>query len=68
MKTDPRKFNRRRFKALVHYIIYKMGPMDEATLCHILWQCDMTAYGQLGQSITGATYVRGKDYPIPCHL
>lgn len=33
----------------------------------MLWHCDMAAYAETGQSITGCTYVKGKKYPIPTH-
>lgn len=59
------KFNREKFKALVHYIVSKKGPIDHDTLCTVLWMIDTTAYGRLGHSITGADYIKGENCPIP---
>lgn len=66
MKND-RRFSRKRFKALIHYIISSSGPMDEEKLCWILWHCDTESWARTGKSITGATYIKGEKYPLPCH-
>ena len=58
-------FNREKFKTLVHYLISELGPIDHDGLCTALWLCDTTAYGHLGESITGSRYIRGENCPIP---
>lgn len=68
-KMDKRRFSRKRFETLIAHITAKSGrPLTEEELCWLLWQCDMVAYATLGQSITGATYIKGEKHPIPCHF
>lgn len=61
-------FDRAKFKALVHYIIWKAGKRDSfgaTKLNKVLWFADARAYMLTGQAITGARYVREKWGPVP---
>ena len=62
------QFDRSKFKALVHYIIWKAGakPAFGATkLNKVLWFSDAKAFVLRGTSITGAKYIREKYGPVP---
>jgi hypothetical protein len=63
-------FDRQKFKALVHYICYRRSVVDPSSLGavklnKILWYSDLAAYYELGQSITGARYVKRRYGPVP---
>jgi Protein of unknown function (DUF4065) len=66
-RVNPRiKFDRDRFKALVHYICWRcedpriLGPMK---LNKVLWYTDRIHYLRAGQPVTGATYVKQQSGP-----
>jgi hypothetical protein len=62
------KFNREKFKALVHYIIWKAGAADgfgATKLNKVLWFADARSFSLTGKSITGARYIREKFGPVP---
>ncbi len=62
------RFDREKFKSLVHYIIWKAGCHDgfEAVkLNKILWFSDARAYVSRGEPMTGATYIREGCGPVP---
>jgi hypothetical protein len=66
-QVNPRvKFNRDRFKALVHYTCWRcedpriLGPVK---LSKVLWYTDRSQYLKAGYSVTGATYVRQQFGP-----
>lgn len=62
------RFNREKFKALVHYIIWKAGDKDgfgATKLNKVLWFADARAYMLDKRSITGAQYTRGQFGPVP---
>jgi hypothetical protein len=67
IKYGNRKFSPKRLKLLVTLILSKCGPMSKEKLCWVLYNLDMAAYRNLGRSLTGCTYVKGKKCPIPCH-
>ena len=61
------KFNREKFKELILYICEKSKDdihFDMKKLGVILWKCDFKAYAELGESLTGATYIKDPDDPI----
>jgi hypothetical protein len=63
-----RRFSAKRFRALSHIIaesLQTQGKLCLPVFFNALWLCDMTAYGKLGRSITGAEWVKGLSYPIP---
>lgn len=67
MKTARKqRFAPRKFKELVLYIISKIPGCTKAQLCTALFMSDMENYAKTGRSITGATYIKGAEYPIPC--
>lgn len=67
MKKRDRKFSPKRLENLIAYLVAKCGTMDETKLCWMLYNIDMAAYAELGKSLTGLTYVKGPNNPIPCH-
>jgi hypothetical protein len=60
------RFNRDRFRALVHYIVWicedprSLGPHR---LNRVLWYSDRNVYLETGRPITGATYIRQQGGP-----
>jgi Protein of unknown function (DUF4065) len=61
-------FDRAKFKALVHYVIWKAGRSDRfgaTKLNKVLWFADARAFVLTGKPITGATYIREKWGPVP---
>lgn len=64
-------FDRTKFKALVHYIIWKAGKSDwfgATKLNKVLWFSDARAHMLLKSSITGERYIREKFGPVPRHI
>lgn len=62
------QFDRDKFKALVHYIIWKAGARDRfgaTKLSKVLWFSDARAFVLAGKPITGAIYIREKWGPVP---
>lgn len=62
------RFNREKFKALVHYIIWKAGDEDgfgATKLNKVLWFGDARLFATRQKSITGASYIREKYGPVP---
>jgi len=65
------KFDRDKFKRLVHYIIWSAGKRDwfgAVKLNKVLWFADARLYALEGRSITGETYIRQKWGPVPKHV
>lgn len=61
-------FDRGKFKALVHYVIWRAGDRDgfgAVKLNKVLWFSDARAYMLRGRPITGAAYIREKWGPVP---
>jgi hypothetical protein len=61
-------FDRAKFKALVHYVIWKAGRRDRfgaTKLNKVLWFADARAFVLTGKPIAGATYIREKWGPVP---
>lgn len=61
-------FDRGKFKALVHYVIWRAGDrhgFGAIKLNKVLWFSDARAYMLRGKPITGATYIREKWGPVP---
>jgi Protein of unknown function (DUF4065) len=64
------QFDHNKFKALLHYIVWKAGDKDDfgaTKLYKVLWFSDARAFQLEGRSITGETYVREKFGPMPRH-
>jgi Protein of unknown function (DUF4065) len=62
------EFDRAKFKALVHYVIWKAGakPGFGATkLNKVLWFADAKSFVLTGKPITGAKYIRERWGPVP---
>ena len=60
------RFNAEKFRALAHMFSTARPEFDAQTIMHCMWQCEQQAYLRLGRTITGAIWVRGDEYPIPC--
>jgi hypothetical protein len=61
-------FDREKFKAVVHYIIWKAGSHHKfgaTKLNKVLWFADARLYMLTGRPISGATYTRQKWGPVP---
>lgn len=60
-------FNREKFKALVHYICWRVEPSElgSVKLNKVLWYSDTNRYLIAGDSITGAKYVKQQFGPVP---
>lgn len=64
------RFDREKFKRLIHYVAWKAGKRDwfGATKQYkVLWFADARQYMLSGQPITGETYIRQKFGPVPRH-
>lgn len=65
------KFDRQKFKNLVHYISHKCKNPDHlgsTKLNKILWYSDTEAYRLLENPITGETYKKQGFGPVPHHI
>jgi hypothetical protein len=62
-------YNKTKFKNLVHYICAQRSSdpssLGATKLNKILWLSDFSAYYSLGDSITGARYVKRQFGPVP---
>ncbi len=62
-------YDKTKFKSLVHYICARRSgdpsSLGAVKLNKILWQSDFRAYYELGDSITGARYVKRQFGPVP---
>ena len=68
MEQEGRPFDSERFRALARYLASRSqaGPaFGKAKLANLLYHCDFLAYAQLGDSITGATYLKLPEGPYP---
>jgi hypothetical protein len=64
------QFDRDKFKALVHYVIWKAGDRDgfgATKLYKVLWFSDARAFMLHREPITGEVYIREKYGPLPKH-
>lgn len=67
----PMQFDRDKFKALVHYAIWKAGDRADfgaTKLYKALWFSDARAFMLHKEPITGETYIREKHGPMPKHV
>ena len=63
-----RPYDKERLKHLIHYVIWKAGARPDfgaTKLYKAAWFSDARSFVLLGQSITGAQYIREKHGPIP---
>ncbi|MGI8525319.1 MAG: Panacea domain-containing protein [Pseudolabrys sp.] len=64
------QFDHDKFKALLHYIVWKAGDRDgfgATKLYKILWFSDARAYMLHKEAITSERYIREKYGPLPTH-
>lgn len=64
------QFDRDKFKALFHYVVWSAGVragFGAEKIYKVLWFADAHAYALFDEPITGESYVRGKDGPFPRH-
>jgi hypothetical protein len=64
------QFDREKFKALLHYIIWRAGDRDgfgATKLYKVLWFSDARAFMLTKTPITGEIYIREKFGPLPKH-
>jgi Protein of unknown function (DUF4065) len=64
------QFDQNKFKALLHYVVWKAGDKDgfgATKLYKVLWFSDARAYMLHGVPITGESYIREKYGPMPRH-
>jgi hypothetical protein len=60
--------NSEKFKSLVHYICWRCADptkLGAVKLNKVLWRADFRAYLELGEPVTGATYVKRQYGPVP---
>ena len=61
-----------KFKALVHFIVHSCqdnpSRLGAIRLNKILWYTDVIAYKLNGVPLTGETYKRRKNGPVPAHI
>jgi hypothetical protein len=65
------EFDRAKFKAVVHYIIWKAGRRHKfgaTKLNKVLWFADARLYMLSGRSVTGERYIRQEFGPVPKHI
>jgi hypothetical protein len=63
-------FDRDKFKALLHYVVWRAGDRDgfgATKLYKVLWFSDARAFMLTQKPITGETYIRQKHGPLPNH-
>jgi hypothetical protein len=63
--------NSEKFKSLVHYICWKCADptkLGAVKLNKVLWRTDFKAYLELGEPVTGATYVKRQFGPVPVSI
>ena len=63
--------NFEKFKALVHYICWRCEDptkLGAVKLNKALWRADFRAYLELGESVTGATYIKRQYGPVPSDI
>jgi hypothetical protein len=66
----PMQFDRDKFKALVHYVIWRAGGRDgigATKLYKVLWFAEARAFVLSNRPISGETYIREEDGPSPRH-
>ena len=64
------QFDRDKFKALLHYVVWRGGDKDgfgATKLYKVLWFSDARSFILFGEPITGESYVREKYGPLPRH-
>jgi len=64
------QFDRDKFKALVHYVIWRAGGRDgigATKLYKVLWFAEARAFVLSNRPISGETYIREEDGPSPRH-
>jgi hypothetical protein len=54
-----------RLENLVHYIVWKLGPVDESSIASVLREIDTQHFATYGKSFTGLSYVKTKDGVMP---
>jgi hypothetical protein len=63
---------RQKFKTLVHYVCSQRADspatLGAVKLNKILWLSDLKAFYKLGQSITGARYIKRQFGPVPAAI
>jgi len=62
------KFDREKFKRLVHYVIWRAGDRDgfgATKLNKVLWFAEARLFVLRGRPIAGAKYIREKYGPVP---
>ena len=64
MANKKMRFCPRRFEALVLHVL-SVKEMNYRTLMRVLWGIDMAAFAKQGKPITGATWTKGLDFPVP---
>lgn len=61
-----------KFKALTHFIVHKCrdnpSRLGATRLNKALWFADTYAYAKYGNSITGDSYVKRQNGPVPKHI
>src|SRR4051794_39698051 len=63
--------NFEKFKALVHYICWRCEDptkLGAVKLNKVLWRADFRAYLELGDPVTGATYIKRQYGPVPSDI
>lgn len=68
MKRPKQRFNRKKFAALVHYVISKLKSAEYKKLACILFFVDFHNYAETGRSMTGETYRKAEMGVQPDHL
>src|SRR5436305_12487635 len=66
-----REFEQSKFEELIVYIAKRLGPeaaLGRVKLAKLLMLSDFSAYQQLGQAITGATYEKWEHGHLPRQL
>src|SRR6266436_422053 len=65
------EINREKFKSLVHYICWRCSDptkLGAVKLNKALWRADFRAYLELGEPVTGETYVKRQYGPVPSDI
>lgn len=61
-------YNSDKFKAMIHYIISRCESWDNFALYKLLYFSDFDCYEKYEQPLSGETYIRKTEGPVPSHF
>ena len=68
IRNNKPKLNKRKIKEILLYILSKKKDIDLKTLYNIFYFIDFDYYEKYEKQLTGMTYIKDKECPIPIEL